>query len=60
MFSEENVSANIVNPAIQAMKVVQAEMAGEAEKANLISEEDILRFVKEVRNSENRSVFPNE
>jgi antitoxin component of MazEF toxin-antitoxin module len=48
-FVVENNSVKIVNPAIQAMKIIQEEMAGEAEKANLNSEEDILQLVKEVR-----------
>lgn len=57
MFIEEKVPVEIVNPVIQAMKVIQAEMSGEAKKADLISEEDILQFVKEVRNTETCSVF---
>jgi antitoxin component of MazEF toxin-antitoxin module len=51
-FVVENNSVKIVNPAIQAMKVIQEEMAGEAEKANLNSEEDILQLVKEVRDED--------
>lgn len=51
-FVVENNSVKIVNPAIQAMKVIQKEMAGEAEKANLNSEEDILQLVKEVRDED--------
>lgn len=48
-FIVENDSVKIVNPAIEAMKVLQAEMTGEAEKASLTSEEDILQLVKDVR-----------
>ena len=51
-FVVENNSVKIVNPAIQAMKVIQEEMSGEAEKANLNSEEDILQLVKEVRDED--------
>ena len=57
MFSEENVPVEIVNPAIQAMKVIQAEMAGESEKSDLNSEEKILRLVKETRNENSYTEF---
>lgn len=48
-FVAEGNSVKIVNSAIYAMQVLQREMAGEAEKAGLTSEEDIIALVKEIR-----------
>ncbi len=48
-FVVEGSSVRIVNSAVYAMQVLQAQMQGEAEKAGLMSEEDILALVKEVR-----------
>ena len=39
----------MVNPAIHAMNILQNEMKGEAERANLTSEEEILKLVKDIR-----------
>ena len=39
----------IVNAAANAMKVLQTEMIGEATKAGLNSEEDIVSLIKELR-----------
>ena len=39
----------IVNAAAYAMKVLQTEMIGEATKARLNSEEDIVSLIKELR-----------
>ena len=39
----------IVNAAAYAMKVLQTEMIGEATKAGLNSEEDIVSLIKELR-----------
>ena len=39
----------IVNAAAYAMKVLQTEMIGEATKAELNSEEDIVSLIKELR-----------
>ena len=51
-FIVEGNSVRIVNSAVYAMQILQAEMAGEAENAGLTSEEDILAMVHEMRNEE--------
>lgn len=48
-FVVENGSVHIFNSAVYAMKMFQSQMAGEAEKAGITSEEDILSLVKDVR-----------
>lgn len=48
-FVVENGSVHIFNSAVYAMKMFQAQMAGEAENTGLTSEEDILSLVKDVR-----------
>jgi len=40
----------IVNSAVYAMQAFQNEMAGEAERTGLASDEDIMALVKEIRN----------
>lgn len=40
---------SMMNPVAYALKMVQKEMEGEAEKAGLTSEEDIIALCKEVR-----------
>ena len=52
LFIVEGNSVRIVNSAVYAMQILQAEMAGEAETAGLTSEEDILAMVHEMRNEE--------
>ena len=37
------------NPAIRAMELMQEAMAGEAERLGLHSEEDVIKWVEEVR-----------
>lgn len=49
-FIVEKGTVRLVNSAVYAMQLIQNEMAGEAEKAGLDSEEEINAFVKEVRN----------
>lgn len=39
----------IVNSAVYAMRMLQEEMAGEAEKAGIKSEQDVVDLVKSVR-----------
>lgn len=39
----------LVNSASYAMKVLQAEMIGEAEKAGFESEEDVIAYIKHLR-----------
>ncbi len=48
-FIVERGSVRMVNSAIYAMQVLQKEMAGEAERVGLTSEEDVMALVKEVR-----------
>ena len=48
-FSEENGPGSSDNSAVNAMRMLQNEMAGEAEKAGLSSEADINAMVKEMR-----------
>ena len=45
----ENDRVIMVNPAIYAMEALQREMEGEFEKAGINSEDDIMDFVREVR-----------
>lgn len=39
------------NAAVQAMRVLQEAMQGEAERTGLITEEDVISLIKELRNS---------
>ncbi len=48
-FIVEGNTVRMVNSAVYAMQVLQVQMQGEAEKADLTSEDDILALVKEVR-----------
>lgn len=48
-FIVENGSVRLVNSAVYAMQIFQQKMAGEAEKAGLESEEDIINLVSEIR-----------
>ena len=48
-FVVENGSVRLINSAVYAMQMLQAQMKGEAEQAGLTSEEDIMSRVKEVR-----------
>ena len=45
----ENDRVIMMNPAIYAMEVLQKEMEGEAEKAGLTTEEDIINLCREIR-----------
>ena len=42
----------MMNSAVYAMKMLQTAMAGEAEKAGLQSDEDVIRLIKEMRSEE--------
>ena len=42
----------LVNSAVYAMQVLQDEMAGEAQRTGLNSEEDVMALVKEMRNED--------
>ncbi len=49
-FIIENDNVRIVNSAVYAMQMLQKDMKGEAERTNLISDEDIMNLVEEERN----------
>lgn len=48
-FIVEGSSVRIVNSAVYAMQMLQNEMAGEAERAGLTSDDDVISLVKELR-----------
>lgn len=48
-FVVENGSVRVINSAIYAMQMLQAQMDGEAETAGIASDEDVMKLVKEVR-----------
>ena len=48
-FIVQDGNVQLVNSAVYAMQILQKEMAGEAEKAGLNTEDDINALVKEVR-----------
>ena len=47
-FVVEGTTARIENPAILAMKELQREMEGEAERLGIKSEEDAMAIIKEI------------
>ena len=49
MLIADGEEVRIVNPAIHAMRKLQEEMKGAAEKAGLYTEDDVVALVKEVR-----------
>lgn len=49
-FIVEGNIVRLVNSAVYAMQVLQGEMAGEAQRTGLNSEEDVMALVKEMRN----------
>ena len=51
-FIVEGDTVRIVNSAVYAMQMLQGEMAGEAERADLTSDDDIMALVKELRNED--------
>ena len=48
-FVVENGNVRLINSAVYAMQLLQAQMANEAEKTGLTSDEAIMDLVKEVR-----------
>ncbi len=54
-FIVEPNSVRIVNSAVYAMQAFQREMAGEAERAGLTKDEDVIALVKELRNKSERA-----
>ena len=51
-FIVEGNTVRIVNSAVYAMQMLQNELIGEAERAGLTSDEDIMALVKELRNED--------
>ena len=51
-FIVEGNTVRIVNSAVYAMQVLQKEMIGEAERADLTSDDDVMALVKELRNED--------
>ena len=51
-FIVEGNIVRLVNSAVYAMQVLQGEMAGEAQRTGLNSEEDVMALVKEMRNED--------
>lgn len=51
-FIVEGNTVRIVNSAVYAMQVLQQEMAGEAQKAGLVNDDDIVNLVAEMRKEE--------
>ena len=54
-FIVEGNTVRMVNSAVYAMQVLQQEMTGEAERTGLISEEDVVAFVKELRSEDEKA-----
>ena len=48
-FVVEDGSVRLINSAVYAMQMLQAQMAGEAENSGLTSDEAVMDLVKEVR-----------
>lgn len=48
-FIVENGSVRLVNSAVYAMQILQAQMADEAEKTGLNSDDAVMEMVKEIR-----------
>ena len=51
-FIVEGKSVRIVNSAIYAMQLLQNEMTGEAERAGLTSDEDVMALVRALRDED--------
>ncbi len=51
-FIVEGNTVRIVNSAVYAMQVLQNEMAGEAERTGLTSDDDVMALIKELRNED--------
>lgn len=54
-FIVEGNTVRIVNSAVYAMQVLQSEMAGEAERTGLTSDDDVMAVVKELRDEEDNA-----
>lgn len=51
-FIVEGTTVRIVNSAVYAMQLLQSEMAGEAERTGLTSDDDVMALVKDLRNED--------
>ena len=51
-FIVEGNTVRMVNSAVYAMQVLQSEMAGEAERVGLNTDEDVMALVKEMRDAD--------
>ena len=51
-FIVEGNTVRIVNSAVYAMQMLQREMAGEAERAGLKTDEDVIEMLREMRNED--------
>ena len=54
-FIVEGNNVRIVNSAVYAMQVLQQEMAGEAERTGLNSEDDVIALIRESRNEDEKA-----
>lgn len=54
-FVVDGNSVRIVNSAVYAMQMLQQEMAGEAERTGLTSEDDVMALVKELRDEDKKA-----
>ncbi len=52
-FIVEGKNVRLVNSAVYAMQMLQSEMQGEAERTGLVSEDDVMALVKELRDGDN-------
>lgn len=48
-FVVENGNVRLINSAVYAMQMLQAQMAGEAENTGLTTDNSIMNFIKEIR-----------
>ncbi len=51
-FIVEGGTVRIVNSAVYAMQMLQQEMAGEAQRAGLMNDDDVMTLIKELRNED--------
>ena len=51
-FIVEGDSVRLVNSAVYAMNVLQSQMKGEAERAGLVSDDDIMELVQDLRSED--------
>ena len=54
-FVVEGNNVSIVNSAVYAMQMLQKELAGEAERTGLTSEDDVMALVKKLRNEDEKA-----